>query len=211
MLAGGALEAMPENRPREHFEKQRLRFLVAILYLLDLRIPELENHSWNAFRLHQWRWWFFAKGKGDKLGKIPVNAELLNHIKVYQEHLALSEFPSPEEQMPLIVTRKGKGLTDRYMSHLLKELAINAALQYFADQPAKREKLVKFSPHWLRHLSATMQDRAGIAFKYTQANHRHESETTTRLYVHALDEERHEDIEKLSFQLILSDNILSEL
>ena len=46
-----------------------------------------------------------------------------------------------------------------------------------------------------------MQDRAGIKFKHIQANHRHGSEETTRRYVHAFDEERHLDMEKLSMRV----------
>jgi hypothetical protein len=65
------------------------------------------------------------------------------------------------------------------------------------SEPHKQEKLRRFSLHWLRHLSATQQDKSGILFKHIQANHRHETENTTRRYVHALDQERHEDMRKL--------------
>ncbi len=68
----------------------------------------------------------------------------------------------------------------------------------FVGQQEKVAKLKRFSPPWLRHLSATMQDRVGIKFKHIKANHRHENEETTRRYVHSFDSERHSDMEKLS-------------
>ena len=46
-----------------------------------------------------------------------------------------------------------------------------------------------------------MQDRAGIAFKHIRANHRHENDETTRRYVHALDDERHIDMNKLTLKV----------
>jgi len=39
--------------------------------------------------------------------------------------------------------------------------------------------------------------RAGISFKHIRANLRHENDETTR-YVHAVDDERYDDIQKLS-------------
>lgn len=43
--------------------------------------------------------------------------------------------------------------------------------------------------YWLRHLSATIQDRADIEFRHIRANHRHEDDETTRVNVHCLDNE----------------------
>jgi len=65
---------MSEETAKEKFEKYRLRFMVVMLYLLGLRIHKLESHIWNAFRQIQGKWWFLVKGKGDKLGKVPVNS-----------------------------------------------------------------------------------------------------------------------------------------
>jgi len=69
-------------------------------------------------------------------------------------------------------------------------------------QPDKASKLRKFSAHWLRHLSASMQDRVGIQFKHIRANHRHENDETTRRYVHSIDNERHQDMQKLKLRIL---------
>ena len=59
----------------------------------------------------------------------------------------------------------------------------------------------KFSAHWLRHLSATTQDRAGVVLKHIKDNHIHANDDTTRIYIHAYDTERHDDIKKLKLRM----------
>ena len=56
---------------------------------------------------------------------------------------------------------------------MLKELAMIASKQ-FIDKPNKVKTLQRFSAHWIRDLSASMQDRVGIKGKHIQMNHRHE-------------------------------------
>lgn len=195
------LKHYKEDSHKDYFDKQRLTYIVSILFLTGLRVNELVSHSWDAFKRIQGVWWLYVQGKGDKLGKIPVNDELLQATKKYREVLGLPPYPhSSEINLPIIASYKvqHKPLTTRYVAMMLKNLAINTALKHFADDEERVEKLAKFSPHWLRHLSATMQDRAGISFKSIKANHRHESDDTTRIYVHAIDTERHEEMNKLS-------------
>jgi integrase len=191
------LHALPELSSRERDEKARLRWLVAVLFLLGLRINELETHTWRSFAQVRGDWWFWVKGKGDKLGKVPVNEELLHEMIRFRRHLRLPDLPSPDETGAIVPSwQSNKPLSGRQMSHLLKSLATQASA-HFADEPAKMAKLKRFSPHWLRHLSASWQDRAGIRFGHIKANHRHQSDETTRRYVHAIDKERHDDMAKL--------------
>lgn len=194
---------LPESTQQEVKHKARLRFIVSIMFLLGLRINELVTSSWNSFRLNKGKWWFFVRGKGDKLGMVPVNNELLDEIKIYRNSLGLADFPSTSEEEPLITSiRNKKPITTRQVHKLLKELGEKASLKFFDEQ--KIQKLKQFSPHWLRHLSATMQADVGVRFEHIKANHRHENESTTRKYIHSFDEERHADMQKLKFQ---KDNI----
>lgn len=71
------LEEWPEATIKENKEKQRLIFLVNILYFLGIRIQELATHRWNAFCKIENEWWFYVVGKGDKPGRIPVNSLIL--------------------------------------------------------------------------------------------------------------------------------------
>lgn len=178
-----ALHDLPEN-----LDKARLRFLVSILFLLGLRIEEVATHTFGHFRQIQGDWWFLVTGKGDKSAKVPVNDDLLEELKCFRRKLRLSELPNPDERYPLIPSWRSQGaLSTRQMSTLIKNLALQTGLS----------KLEKLSPHWLRHHSASMQDRVGIRFTHIKANHRHENDQTTRRYVHSLDKERHQDMQKL--------------
>ncbi len=199
------LDAYPECTLSEKNEKARLKFLIAILYLLGLRVSELAAHSWHAFRKIEDQWWFYVLGKGDKRARIPVNNELLRYMIEYRAFLKKMPYPTVDETGPLIASfTTGKAITPRQINKLLKKLALKTA-EKFIDQPAKEKKLKKFSAHWLRHLSATMQDRAGVSFKHIRANHRHENDETTRRYVHAIDRERHEDMQRLTLRLQRAD------
>jgi site-specific recombinase XerD len=190
------LLALPESTPKEWDHKARLRFVVAILFLLGLRINELATHNWSAFRQHESLWWFYVKGKGGKFGMIPVNNELLEELQRYRFHVGLPLLPQPGEDDTIITSvRNHKPITTRQLYRLLKDFA-NTVADTFSEHH-KQEKLRRFSPHWLRHLSATQQDKSGILFKHIQANHRHEAENTTRRYVHALDKDRHLDMARL--------------
>lgn len=191
------LHALPDCERHEKDEKARLRFLISILFLLGLRINELAEHKWSSFRCINQRWWFYLVGKGDKGAKIPVNDELLSEVKRFRAHLGLPSLPSPDELGPLIPSwQHNKGLGSRQMSQLIKALAIKASA-LFALGSTKTEKLKRFSPHWLRHLSASMQDRSGVRFTHIKANLRHSSDDTTRRYVHSQDTERHDELNRL--------------
>ena len=193
------LENWPAATPHERDEKERLRFLVRILFFLGLRVNELVTHTWGAFQKEEGLWWFYVLGKGSKLAKIPVNDEFMSDVKRFRTHLRYTAEPQANEPGALIPSWRSKeSIKDRYVNKLLKKLALKTA-EKFKDQPEKCEKIKRFSPHWLRHLSATQQDRAGISLTDIRDNCRHENEATTRLYVHALDRARHEAMRKLSF------------
>lgn len=195
------LENFPETSLTEKKEKSRLKFIVAILYFLGLRIEELCTHTWGAFKKTDEQWWFFVIGKGSKLGKIPVNDALLREIIHYRAFLHKPPLPINNEILPLIHSfRTGQKISARQINKILKKLALETAKKY-SHKPEKEKKLRKFSAHWLRHLSASMQDRAGIAFKHIRGNLRHENDETTRRYVHALDDERYQDMQKLTLRI----------
>lgn len=184
----------------DQFKKERLKFLVSILFFLGLRIDELARATWVDCKKLNGKWWFFVRGKGDRLGKIPVNSELLHKIMHYRHSLKKAPLPDAADTSPLIfgLGDEAGALSVRQMSNLLKEVAIKAAHR-FAVGSESYQKLQRFSPHWLRHLSASRQDLAGISFTNIRSNLRHQNAQTTRLYVHAQDDNRHKEMEKLTF------------
>ena len=196
-----ALDHLPESNEDEIDHKMRTQFLFGLLYLLGLRIHEVASHGWNAFRKLNGRWWFFVYGKGDKLGHVPVNEQLLSMVKIYRLHLNKKSLPEPHEEENFFISEKTKRpLGIRRLSTIVKEVGILAA-QEFSNDLAKRKKLMKLSPHWLRHLSASHQDREGISGTIIQANHRHSSFNTTQIYLHAEDTLRSVEMEKIKMQL----------
>lgn len=196
------LESLPEEEYDKKQAKERLRFLINILYFLGLRVNELATHTWGAFCKVDNCWWFYVVGKGDKPGMIPVCDELMRAVIKYRTFLKKSIYPKSDEATPLITSLDSDQATirPRQINKLLKALAIKTSIK-FAHKPDKVKKLKKFSAHWLRHLSASMQDRVGIKFIHIKANHRHESGETTRRYVHAIDQERHQDMQKLALRI----------
>lgn len=193
---------LPETPKKVLDEKARLVFLVKILFYLGLRISELEKHKWNAFRFTNGNWWFYVVGKGDKLSKIPVNSNLLSAVKQFRCHLKLSELPQSSDDKPIIPSWSSpNALGSRQMHQLLKSLGEKASKE-FEESSVSAVKLKSFSAHWLRHLSASMQDRAGVSFKHIRENLRHSHDEITRRYVHAFDEERHLDMQKLSMAVL---------
>ncbi len=191
------LQNLPESSTREQRYKTRTQALFALLYLLGLRIHEVANATWGSFRKLNGNWWFFVKGKGGKLGHVPVNDQLLSIIKIYR--LSLNKVPFPEEDDPesvLISDKTKQPLSVRQLFSNVKDIGKLAAKK-FKKNPQKKQKLESLSPHWLRHLSASHQDLVGISGTMIQSNHRHVSYSTTQIYLHAPDEMRAQFMNKM--------------
>lgn len=126
-----------------------------------------------------------------------MNDSLIEAMIRYRTYLRISPPPSSEETTPLIVSwHTGKAIGGRHINKLLKGIALIASKK-FINQPDKCAKLRLFSAHWIRHLSAIHQDEEGIPFKYIKENHRHQSDETTRRYVHTREKERYAQMQKL--------------
>jgi len=193
------VEEEPENTSENLYKKQRLKFLIAILFFLGLRIDEVSKSTWNNFVKLQDKWWFLIKGKGDRIGKIPVNSSMLTAMMTFRHFQNIPPLPTSDDDRPILVSiHKKKALSVRQLSNIIKDIAQKTAIK-FVSQPKIQNKLAKMSPHWLRHLSASKQDLAGISFTNIKNNLRHQNEQTTRQYVHAFDDDRHDQMEKLSF------------
>lgn len=192
-----AANSYPEESLKDKQKKFRLLFLLSTFFYLGLRLEELSNARWCDFRNINQKWWFFVKGKGDKLGKIPVNSYFLKDIITYRHFLGLSVIPNEtQDEFVFKGIDNQKQLTTRHISNLIKEVAHKAA-ELCKDNVYMAEKMKKISPHWLRHLSASKQDLAGISFTNISQNLRHQNEQTTRHYIHSFDDDRHKDMEKL--------------
>jgi len=191
------LNDLPEETPLQIGDKLRIQFLFGLLYFLGLRIHEVANHTWSAFQFREGKWWFFVKGKGGRLGHIPLHEKLLTLAKLYRIYLNKSPLPTFDEQAPLLMTLKQKPMQIRQLYNQVKKIGFLASLG-FKDAPLKAAKLRRLSPHWLRHLSASHQDKAGITATMIKENLRHRSVQTTQLYLHTEEDRRHEAMQKMS-------------
>jgi integrase len=205
-----AINAMPSNTHHEIDLKMRTKFLFALLYFLGLRINEVVTHCWGDFKLKDGLWWMVVTGKGDKLGHIPVNDELLNYIKEYRLYLELEPFPQEYEKENFIISKYSrKPYKIRTLYNLVKSIG-EVAASYFPEQPLKQEKLRDFSPHSLRHLSASHQAGLGIPMNMIKDNLRHASINTTQIYVHSDDLARHNAIQQLAIESLQEDGLQNE-
>lgn len=187
------LEELPTNTLDESKYKVKVLLLFSLLYILGLRIEEASSLIWSNFRCVDGKWWCFVVGKGDKLGTIPVNGHLLNTIYSFREIHGLSKDIESDNAF-LFLNEKNKKVTSRTLYNYIKNLALKASRK-FTDK-AKQNKLKALSPHWLRHLSASHQDKRGTPLVMICENHRHASINTTQIYMHSEDSLRHSKMQE---------------
>lgn len=196
-----ALESMPEGNEKQIGHKIRTQLLFAMLYFLGLRIHELAGHTWNAFRYREGRWYFFVKGKGNKLAHIPVHDQLLSFVKIYRIHLGKNPLPEANDTDSLLVSKYSKKpLSIRQTFSLVKDIG-KVAAQQFVENPPKQQKLLQLSPHWLRHLLASHLDKAKVPAIMIQSILRHNSLDVTNIYMHAEESLKYQEIQKLVMNL----------
>lgn len=192
-----ALASVNKNPWRRYLGASEL----GLLYFLGLRVGDIVNSTWRAFKKINEQWWFFVRGKGGKLAKIPVNNQLLKIIIDYRVHHDLTVYPNEEDNHPLVFSLQSqvvKTIGERQINNIIKVLAEKTA-ERFPEQIAKQKKLKKLSPHWFRHQSASRQARLGVPMEHIRENMRHQNQQTTLIYMHSDDEERAVNLEKLTW------------
>lgn len=187
---------MPEDSQRQLDEKERTRFIIAAFYFLGTRGIELSQSHWGQFRRFQNKWWFITLGKGNKIRRIPV-VEFLNDIIRFRAHLQLPSLPKPDEIGSLVPSWQPnkRGLNYRQIYRIIKKVAVKTS-ERFKEEPHKQAKFIKLSPHWLRHQSGTEQLRAGVNPIYVKDNFGHSKMDTTLIYLHAIGDDKHNDMRK---------------
>jgi site-specific recombinase XerD len=178
-------------------ERERERFLVALLYFLALRVGELTTHTMGDFRQVRDRWSFFVLGKGHKPAEIPVNDALLTALARYRQSMQLPPLPKPHDTMPLLPAgRDGQALGARRVNQIIKDLVERAARRLDEQEPDKAAHMRLASAHWFRHTSLTRQAAKGIHLNHLKANARHSKLDTTMLYIHNEADARHDEMGK---------------
>lgn len=173
----------------------RSRFILLFMGYLGLRVSEFVNAKWDNFIYRENCWWIIVTGKGRKTARVPVNNHCLDAINQYRAAFdlpmlsleSLNNDPICFSFLPSGQPVFEKPLTQRSV-HMICRAIADLAIQNGATSSAFEH----FSPHWLRHFSASMQAQSDIPFAMIKAHHRHSKDETTRIYLHHDDKIRHD-------------------
>jgi integrase/recombinase XerD len=147
------------------------------------------------------RWWLEVTGKGDKERLVPASAEMMVELGRYRRERGLSVLPSPHEDTPLVLPlgRSMKPLTRAALHTIVKGIFAGAAekLRLRGDEYAARAaQLERASAHWLRHSAGSHMADGNLDLRLIRDNLGHASLTTTSLYLHSDDDQRHRETEE---------------
>ncbi|EKE00983.1 MAG: hypothetical protein ACD_21C00250G0056 [uncultured bacterium] len=180
------IETLADSDPK--FERHL--FLMAIFYLLGLRISEVaasQNHTpvMSDFAPDKnSRWWFTTIGKGNKVRDVAVPDVLLEALKRYRISCNLPPLPSRGESTPLFGKERGHGnLGTRQVRNLVQQCFDYAIANLRkANKEDAAQDLETATVHWLRHtaISADVEHRPR---EHVRDDAGHESSTVTDRYI----------------------------
>ncbi|CAL7961089.1 conserved hypothetical protein [Gammaproteobacteria bacterium] len=179
-----------ENLANINAKFERHLFLMAIFYLLGLRISEVagsQNHTPTMSDFapdKNSRWWFTTVGKGNKVRDVAVPDALLEALKRYRTGCNLSPLPSRGESIPLLSKDHGHGnLGTRQVRNLVQQCFDYAIKRLRNDNKEDAaQDLETATVHWLRHtaISADIEHRPR---EHVRDDAGHESSTITDRYI----------------------------
>jgi integrase/recombinase XerD len=185
------------DTPSARMRKARDQFLVIAYYMTGARLAELVAADMGAIYQEDGRWWLDVTGKGAKPRRLPVAQKLLTAFEAYRVAYGLLPRTVRDDKTPLVLTSRGSLLraTEGAVSQAVKGLLAAAART--ADDRGDEDTgaaLRKASTHWLRHSVFTHLVNQGVALTTVQATAGHAKLSTTGLYLHKQDQERHDEI-----------------
>lgn len=189
------IETLPRETNREQQHYERVRWLFRLLYGASLRVSEAAQAKSSDVTQRRAKWWLHVVGKGGAEGDVPMSDELMTDLARYRQFHRLPAVPTVLDATPLVMSVAG--CTDRLLTPtaiylVVKEVFRRAATNLESTDPAGAATLRRASTHWLRHTSATHQADAGNDIRFIQKNLRHASIETTAIYLHAEDDQRHD-------------------
>lgn len=203
-----ALNDYPINSDTDAFKIIRARYIVLLLFYSGLRIAESANHTMGDFIQHNNNWFLRVIGKGKKLREIPMPDALMNALAEFRLQVGLPESePGFEEKTPLIPQQNlTQAITTRRIDQIIRFAFNLGAARFEPDHPRKASKLHAASAHWLRHSYVTYLLESGASLKVAQENAGHSDVSTTMLYRHVAQTDRHSATQKLSLELDKKDD-----
>jgi integrase/recombinase XerD len=201
-----SVEAMPRETARQCEHYARDRWILSLLFLGGFRVTELADNTMGGFYMRRdregvERWWLEVTGKGKKLRQVPATDELMVELSRYRRAYKLAPLPSVGEATPLVLPIGG---AVRHMSRA----ALHAVIKQIFEGAAKRIEvrgeiyhataalLRQASAHWLRHTAGSSMADGALDLRFVRDNLGHESLSTTSIYLHSEDDERHRETGK---------------
>lgn len=178
-----AIRALPTKTERERRHAHRARWVIHLLYLSYLRRDEAANLRMDSFVSGKDGWDIKLVGKGGKAAKIIATQALMQELSLYRRSIGLGDLPTAGETRPAILSINGRhGVTDQVI-YLLCKTIFGLASDRIEDPQAKN-RLLRATPHWLRHSGISHAMEAGAPPRYVQAQARHASLNITARYDH---------------------------
>ncbi|ENH6338203.1 tyrosine-type recombinase/integrase [Burkholderia vietnamiensis] len=200
------INSLPRDTDRERARYWRARWLFTLLYLGGLRISEVSGNTMGDFFCrrdaggHE-RWWLEITGKGDKARLVPASTEMMIELGHYRSECGLPVLPAGHEDTPLVLPlgQSTMPLTRAALHTIVKGIFAGAAekLRMRGEEYAARAaQLERASAHWLRHSAGSHMADCDVDLRMIRDNLGHVSLTTTSLYLHADDDDRHQKTEQ---------------
>jgi integrase/recombinase XerD len=194
------LELRSTDLPRYH----RLRWLFSLFYLGGLRISEVSQGCMGDFYFRRAPdgkelWWLRVIGKGNKERQIPISVEFLDELLLYRSYVQVSGLPSVGEQVPLFGSarnfrvRVGRSSIHGTETDLFAHVAAKLRMQGDMHALRRASQLESASAHWLRHTAGSHMANSGVDLRVIRDNLGHASISTTSIYLHTDDDQRHAD------------------
>ncbi|GAC1411560.1 MAG: hypothetical protein NVSMB6_12910 [Burkholderiaceae bacterium] len=194
-----ALDAMPSSTPAARKAQVRDRFLFHVYIGTGARLSEVTGATMGAiYTEDERRWWLDVLGKGSRQRRLPVPLDVLDLFRQYRAQYGLLPHATRDDPTPLVLTTRGDvlgGVTDEAVSKAMK--ALFAAAARVAEKCCDVDSALTLrsaSAHWLRHTMLSTHANNDISLKVLQDTAGHASISTTAIYLHKDDLERHDAI-----------------
>lgn len=179
---------------------QRLRFLLDFGYATGLRAGELVGVTLGGIETGaRGERWLHLTGKGAKAGKVVLPPLARFALDQYLMQRGLPVNPAnwtPETPLLGHLDELG-GITTPRLRKVLRRFFREAADAIEADHPPLAGKLLRATPHWMRHTHATHALANGATLTTVRDNLRHASITTTSIYLDDDEVQRTRQIEQI--------------
>lgn len=170
VLAVTEIEAISAAIDLSTPEGGRNKAIIETMYSSGLRVSEIVNLTQSG--VYASSGFLRITGKGNKERLVPIGAEALHLLQVYQQNIRVHVAVKKGEEDIVFLNRHGHRLTRVMVFYIIKHLAEKAGIQK------------NISPHTFRHSFATHLIEGGADLRAVQQMLGHESITTTEIYTH---------------------------